>query len=102
MAFDARLLHDPRLGETDDTLPVDLGEFMNRLFPLALPQTHESRALEIIPWAAVGSPGKWVIAILSHLDAGLARLGQLLADVVQKRGRDAERHRARRGRHCPV
>src|SRR5262249_58229824 len=54
-------------------------------------------ALELIPRAA-GPPGKRVVAVLAHLHAGLPRLAQLLADVVQEGRRDAERHRTRRGR----
>src|SRR5262249_36028415 len=97
VTLDAGALHNARLGVANDPLPAEFGELVDRLLPLALAQTQERHALELIPWAAVGPPGARFVAVLSHLHAGPARLGQLLADVVQEGCRDAERHGIRRG-----
>src|SRR5262245_66237054 len=98
MALDAGALHDSRLSVTDNALPSHFGELMDRLPPLAQTQTPQRLTLELIPRASVGSPGKRVVAVLTHLNACATYLAQLLADVVQERGRDADRHGARRGR----
>src|SRR5262249_46096691 len=66
--------------------------------PLALAHTQQGLAFEVIAGTAVGPPGERVVAVLPHFDPCLARLAQLLADIVQERGRDAQRHGTRRGR----
>src|SRR4051812_40857461 len=98
VALDAGSLHDARLGVADDAPPVEFGELMDRPLTLAPAQTTQRLALELISRAAVRSPGEGIVAVLAHLDAGPTGQAQLLADVVQERGRDAERHLARRGR----
>src|SRR4051794_24925120 len=88
VALDAGALHDARLSVADDAPPTHFGELMDRLLPLAPAQTPQRLALELIPRAAVGSPRERVIAVLAHLDASPTCQGQLMADVVQERGRD--------------
>src|SRR5256885_528417 len=83
-------------------MPTHFRELMDRRPPLALAQTPQSLALELIPRAAVGSPREREVAVLAHLDTCPTCPAQLLTDVVQKCGRDAERHGAGRGRDCLV
>src|SRR5262249_51110986 len=90
VALDAGALHDACLGVTDDALAVDLGELVDRLLSPAQAQPPQRLALEVVPGSAVGPPGERVVAVLTHLDAGLARLVQLLADSVPERRRDAQ------------
>src|SRR5262245_48721088 len=94
VALDAGALHDAPLGVADNALAADLGELMDGFLPLALAQTQQRHALELISRAPIVSPGKREVAELAYLDACLARLAQLLANVVQERCRDAERHGA--------
>src|SRR5882757_4327881 len=99
VTINARLLHDPRLGIADDGLTVDFGEFVNGLLPIALLQTHERPALEVIVGPAVFTPRKWILTVLTDLDAGLAVPVKLLADVVQKRRGNAGRNSTGCGRN---
>jgi hypothetical protein len=48
VTINARLLHNARLGVAHDRLTVDLGEVMNRLLPVGLPQMQQRLALEVI------------------------------------------------------
>src|SRR5690348_10239602 len=66
-------MHDARLGAPYNALPVDLGELMSRLLPLALAQTQQGCALKVIPRAAFGPPWKGEVAVLADLDACLIR-----------------------------
>ena len=79
VTINARLLHNARLGIANDGLTVDLGEVMNRLVPVAVPQTQQRLALEAIAGSAADTPRKRIIAVLTDLDAGLAILVQPLA-----------------------
>ena len=57
---------------TDDGLAVDLGKLVNGFLSFALPQTLEGLPLEIIVGSAIRAPRKWIIAVLTNLDAGSA------------------------------
>src|SRR4051812_9683019 len=67
VALDTGSLHDPRLSVADDAPPTHFGELMDRHPPLAPTQTPQRLAFELIPRAAVGSPGERVVAVLAHL-----------------------------------
>src|SRR5262245_60603138 len=92
VTIDARLLHDAGLGVTNDGLAVDLSKFMGCLSPLTLPQAPQRLALEVIVGSSVAPPRKRSVAVLPHANAGFAVLVKLFTDVVQKRGRNAERN----------
>src|SRR6476660_3727865 len=99
VTINARLFHNPSLRIANNRLTADIGEFMNSVLALAVAQTHQRVALEVVVGSAIVTPRKWIIAVLTDLDSGLAVMAQFLAHVVQKRGGNAERNGTWRGRY---
>src|SRR5260221_12586666 len=97
VTINARLLHNPRLGITNDGLAVDHRKIVNGVLSASLSQMQERVALEVVAGSAVNAPRKRIIAVLTNLDASLAVAAQFLAHIVQKRSGNTERNRIGRG-----
>src|SRR5262245_26721017 len=94
VAVHARLLHDAGLSIAHNALSIHFGTFSGSFLSVAFAEDAKSITFKIVVGPAVFSPGEWVIAVLTHFDARATHAGQLLSDIMQESGGDAQRNSA--------